>query len=358
MMKKMTAALAALSLLFAVSAYAEDNSAISGTTDAAAVPAAQTVSVEETETELSPYEQAVAAAKAKNPVNPKITEEYRWFVSKYNTTRGRLVRYYDNVYAYNHGSYYLTPFDSKVPEEYFVVDETGTFAVAPIVLDITDAMRAALYGADQGETYMLYGQYCERIADGKGHVGFSGVHEGIDFSNYEGAPLYAILGGTVTRGFDSDGTVAVYNAEYDCTLLYLHCKYSQVKRGDVVEAGDLLAYEGTRGAGSPYTHVEFRYGKFETANPYRNVILQSDCPYPFMQTYFAVKESGRQPVTAAAVTEAQRLRAEAEAAALAEAKETAEPQIQLIDVLESSQGYGFNAAQATVAPEATLPPAK
>ena len=77
-----------------------------------------------------------------------------------------------------------------------------------------------------------------------------------------------------------------------------------------------------------------------------------------MQTYFAVKESGRQPVTAAAVTEAQRLRAEAEAAALAEAKETAEPQIQLIDVLESSQGYGFNAAQATVAPEATLPPAK
>ena len=62
MMKKMTAALAALSLLFAVSAYAEDNSALSGTPDAAAVPAVQTVSIEETETELSPYEQAVAAA--------------------------------------------------------------------------------------------------------------------------------------------------------------------------------------------------------------------------------------------------------------------------------------------------------
>ena len=360
-MKKMTAVLAAMSLLFAVSAYAEDNSALPGTNEAASTPAAQVISIEETASnaELSPYEQALAAARAKNPVNPKITEEYRWFVSKYNTTRGRLVRYYDNVYAYNHGDYYLTPFDSKVPEEYFVVDETGTFAVAPIVLDITDAMRAALYGADQGETYMLYGQYCERIADGKGHVGFSGVHEGIDFSNYEGAPLYAILGGTVTRGYDRDGTVAVYNAEYDCTLLYLHCKYSQVKRGDIVEAGDLLAYEGTRGAGSPYTHVEFRYGRYETANPYRNTILQSDCPYPFMQTYFDVKESGRQPVTAAAVAEAQRLRAEAEAAALAEteAAEEAEPQIQLIDLLESSHGYGFSASE-TVAPEATLPPAK
>ena len=165
-MKKMTAALAALSLLFAVSAYAEDNSALSGTPDAAAVPAVQTVSVEEAETELSPYEQAVAAARAKLPKDPKITEEYRWFVNKYNKTRGFTVQYYDNVYAYNHGSYYLTPFDGTVPAEYFTVDETGTYAVAPIVLDITDAMRAALYGADQGETAMLYGQYCERVGDG------------------------------------------------------------------------------------------------------------------------------------------------------------------------------------------------
>ena len=41
---------------------------------------------------------------------------------------------------------------------------------------------------------------------------------------------------------------------------------------------------------------------------------------------------------------------------VAEAEEEAEPQIKLIDVLESSEGYGFGAAAA--APEATLPPAK
>lgn len=221
---------------------------------------------------------------------------------------------------------------------------------------------------------MLYGQYCERIGDGKGHVGFSGIHEGIDFVNYEGAPLYAILGGRVTRGADRDGTVAIYNAEYDCTLLYLHCEKSQVRRGDIVEAGDLVAYEGNTNSGSPYTHVEFRYGEHQTANPYRNILLQSDCPYAFMQTYFGVKASGRQPVTAAAVMQAQLMREEAEAAAKAEAEaqEAAEKaaeleELNIVDALPGTQeGYGFAgeeaadetpAAEATPVPEATLPPA-
>ena len=356
MMKKITAVLAAMSLLFAVGAYAENNIALPGTRVTESAAAVSTPAAQAAETQESPA--AAEIPVAKNPSSElEITEEYRWFVNKYNNTRGRTVRYYDDVYAYNHGDYYLTPFDSTVPAEYFTVDETGTYAVAPIVLDITDAMRAALYGADQGETYLLYGQYCERVGDGKGHVGFSGIHEGIDFINYEGAPLYAILGGEVTRGADRDGTIAIYNAEHDCTLMYLHCEDSQVRRGDVVEAGAVVGYEGSTNSGSPYTHVEFRLGRHQTPNAYRNSKLESDCPYAFMQTYLGVTESGRQPVTAAAVSEAQRLRAEAEAAALAEAKEAAEPQIELIDVLESSEGYGF-AASETVAPEATLPPAK
>ena len=361
MKKKMTAVLAAVSLLFAVGAYAEDQITLPGTrtqdapaavtTPAAVQPAAVS--------EAPAAEAATPATKVVSDAELEITEEYRWFVNKYKNTRGRTVRYYDNVYAYNHGEYYLTPFDSTVPAEYFVVDAAGTYAVAPIVLDITDAMRAALYGADQGETYMLYGQYCERIGDGKGHIGFSGIHEGIDFVNYEGAPLFAILGGEVTRGDDRNGTIAIYNAEYDCTLLYLHCEDSQVRKGDIIEAGAVVGYEGNAGSGSPYTHVEFRLGKHNSSNVYRNTKLESDCPYAFMQEYLGVVESGRQPVTAAAVMEAQRIRAEAEAAALAEAeaaKEEAEPQIELIDVLDSSEGYGFG--ETAVVPEATLPPAK
>ncbi len=304
----------------------------------------------------------------------ELTKEYRWFVNQYKTVRGRTVTYYDNVYAYNHGDYYLTPFDSTVSDEYFVKDENGVYAVAPIVLDITDAMRTALYGADEGETYMLYGQYCERIAGTKGRVGFSGVHEGVDFCYMDGAKLHAILGGEVTKAGDSNGTVGVYNEEYDVTLLYLHCEDIEVRRGDVVEAGDVIGLEGNKGSGSPYTHVEMRKGRHTSSNTYRDINVESDCPYPVMKEALKVVESGRQPVTAAAVMQAQLMREEAEAAAKAEAEAQEEAEeaaeleaLNIVDELPGTQaGYGFGeetpveetpAAEATPIPEATLPPA-
>lgn len=291
-----------------------------------------------------------------------LTTEYRWFVNKYRYTRGVTVTYYDNVYAYNHGDYYLTPFDSTVPAEYLVVDETGAYAVAPIVLDITDAMRAALYGEDIGETAMFYGQYCERISDKVGRVGFSGVHEGVDFKAGADTPLYAILGGEVTRAGDSNGTVAIYNDDYKVTVLYLHCEEIAVRRGDVVEAGAYIGVEGNKGSGSAYTHVEMRTGRHTSSNAYRNTKLESACPYPVMQMALEVTESGRQPVTAAAVLRAQQMREEAEAAAKAleeqaKAEENAEPEIELVDTLPGAEeGYGFAETTTPAAPEATLPP--
>ena len=369
MMKKIIAVLAAASLLFAVGAIAEENVALPGArVDAPVVqstPAAEETAEAEApaaEVAAEPVTQAEEAAPVLVADDPKetleITEEYRWFISQYNHIRGRTVRYYDDVYCYNHGDYYLTPFDSKLAPEYLTIDESGTYAVAPIVLDITDAMRVALYGEDVGEVSMFYAQYCERRGDGRGRTGFTGVHEGIDFTNAPEAPLYAILGGEVTRAGDSNGTVAIYNAEYDVTVLYLHCEEIEVRRGDVIEAGTYIAEEGKKGSGGTYTHVEMRNGRHTTSNPYRNTILESDCPYPVMQAALGVTESGRQPVTAAAVMEAQRMREEAEAAAKAEAEAAAkaeEPEIELIDVLETTEeGYGF--AETTVVPEATLPP--
>ena len=369
MKRKITAALAIVSLLFAFGAYAEDNTALPGArVDAAAAvstpaaaeetaeaPVEENVAETPTAVDEAPAE-AVAQEEAADTL--EITKEYRWFISQYNHIRGRTVSYYDDVYCYNHGDYYLTPFDSKVAPEYLTVDESGTYAVAPIVLDITDAMRTALYGEDAGEVSMFYGQYCERRGNGHGQTGFTGVHEGIDFTNAPEAPLYAILDGEVTRAGDSNGTVAVYNAEYDVTVLYLHCEDIEVRRGDVIEAGAYIAVEGKKGSGGTYTHVEVRNGRHTTTNPYRNTILESDCPYPVMQAALGVVESGRQPVTAAAVMEAQRMREEAEAAAKAEAEAQAkaeEPEIELVDVLPSAnEGYGFG--EETVAPEATLPP--
>ena len=388
MKKRWITALAALSLMAAVGAYAEDGGALPGArvepdtviNTPAARPAEteddvqDDVQDEEVPVELEPQappepEKAPESAQPRGGL--EITEEYRWFISQYNHIRGRTVRYYDNVYAYNHGDYGLTPFDSHVAEEYLTVDATGTYAVAPLVLDITDAMRTALYGGDVGEVSMLYGQYCERRGDGHGRTGFTGVHEGIDFTHEPEAPLYAILGGEVTRAGDSNGTVGVYNAEYDVTLLYLHCEEIEVRRGDMITAGTQIGQEGKKGSGGTYTHIEMRKGRHTSSNPYRNTILESDCPYALMQTALNVVESGRQPVTAAAVMEAQRMREEAEAAAraaeeaarLAEEAENEEPEVELIDVLPSAdKGYGFGEATAapsaapTKEPEATLPP--
>ena len=217
---------------------------------------------ESTPSETGAPVQAEAAAEPQHQL--KVTTKYRYFISQYHYIRERKVSYFDNVYAYNHGEYGLTPFASTVPEEYFVADETGTLAIAPIVLDITDAMRERLYGADVGETALYYGQYCQREKDRKGVWGYTGIHEGIDFVNVKGAPLYAILGGEVTRGTDKNGTVAIYNAEYDITLLYLHCENSVVRRGDTVEAGAMIAKEGKKnikgGDKTHYTHVELRKG--------------------------------------------------------------------------------------------------
>ena len=386
MKKTMTAALVAASLLFASFALAEgvvtlpgadrnSNRVIVPTPDTGAQlsnrQSLQAVSVQQEETaeEKAAREEAEEAERlaAIEEAGLKLTTEYRWFVSQYRNLRTRKVTYYDNVYAYNHGEYGLAPFDGKVPPEYFVVDSTGAYAVAPLVMDITDAMRVRLYGDDVGEVSLLYGQYCERISDGKGHEGFSGVHEGIDFTSEKGSALHAILGGVVTRAGDSNGTVAIYNEDYDMTVLYLHCYDICVRRGDEVEPDTQIAVEGKKGISgydTYYTHIEVREGRHTTSNPYRNVFLESDCPYPLMQDALGVEESGRQPATAAAVLEAQRMREEAEAAARAEAEAEleaqqaeAEPEIELVDVLpEAGEGYGFTELTPEAAPEATLPP--
>lgn len=336
------------------------------------------------------------AAAAQTPASAlELTTKTRWFNNQYGNTRAVKVTYYDNVYAYNHGQYVLTPFASVVPEQYFVVDENGGYAVAPIVMDITDAMRERLYGGDVGETVMFFGQYCEqsrgktRVNGKPGRVGFTGIHEGVDFKNAPGAQLYAILGGVVTRAGDSNGTVAIYNEQYDVTLLYLHCKKISVHRGDVLEAGAKIALEGNKNTGthlspkgkkrtgSDYTHVELRKGRHTSSSPYRDTKITSDCPYEVMQAALGVTESGRQPATEAAVLRAQQMRQEAEAAAKAaaeaeaaakaaeQAQKDSESDVELLDELPAAQeGYGFGEAtaapevQTTPAAEATLPPSK
>ena len=137
----------------------------------------------------------------------------------------------------------------------------------------------------------------------------------------------------------------------------------------------MIAKEGKKnikgGDKTHYTHVELRKGRHTSSSPYRDIVLTSDCPYAVMQQALGVVESGRQPITAAAVTQAQRMREEAEAKAKAEAeaaqraaeeeaKAKAEAErnsdITIVDNLPGTNaGYGFS--DATTAPQATATPA-
>lgn len=306
------------------------------------------------ETEAAPAQTDVEADDAQADVDTSmLTTASRYFVRS-GYVRRRKVTYYDNVYCYNHKEYVYTPFASEIPSKYFVTDETGCLAIAPIVLDITDAMRERLYGADVGTTALLYGQYCERIQASDRREGFSGIHEGIDFIYQEGAPLHAILDGVVTRAGDRNGTVGIYNETYDITVLYLHTEKISVKRGDTIEAGAQFGFEGNKKSGSPYCHVEVRFGRHTSSSPYRDVFLESDLPYDVMQKALNVSSSGREPITSAAILKAEELLRQAEA----EAQRIADEEAARLKAEEEAQRIADEEAAAAEAAAAAAEAAR
>ena len=108
MKRKWIAALALASLLLAMNAYAED-----AVVQPEETPAAQTeTAAEPKNVEVGPEDTPAAEPEeAAEPENPhELTTQSRWFISQSLHIRRRKVTYYDNVYAYNHGKYGLTPF--------------------------------------------------------------------------------------------------------------------------------------------------------------------------------------------------------------------------------------------------------
>ncbi len=97
---------------------------------------------------------------------------------------------------------------------------------------------------------------------GSGKVGF---HSGVDFAAGRGTPVIAVADGTVTRASWNGGygeCVIVYHGG-GISSLYAHCDNTsssrpvyEVKVGDVVKRGDVLAYVGTTGS-STGNHLHF-----------------------------------------------------------------------------------------------------
>lgn len=104
-----------------------------------------------------------------------------------------------------------------------------------------------------------------------GYVNTPGRHEGIDMQRGIGAPVHALIRGEViniVRGSTGSGglsTIAIYNSQFDKTIIYLHTQpLDSLRVGHTITRGQRIASESWRGVSSSsahHTHVEMRLGR-------------------------------------------------------------------------------------------------
>ncbi|MDR1649047.1 MAG: M23 family metallopeptidase [Synergistaceae bacterium] len=84
------------------------------------------------------------------------------------------------------------------------------------------------------------------------------LHEGIDIPVPKGTPVQAALSGVVSeaRVYNGYGKTVILDHGDGTKTLYAHCSKIAVKRGDYVEAGQVIAYAGSTGR-STTSHLHF-----------------------------------------------------------------------------------------------------
>lgn len=134
-------------------------------------------------------------------------------------------------------------------------------------------------GAKKALSYALYGRSGGRITTGyDGYQNTAGAHEGIDIARSIGSPVRSLLSGRVLRitvgerGRDESSdlsTIAIYNARYDRTVVYLHSAPKRGLRvGQSVRRNTRIGTEdwhGVTAQSSAHTHVELRTGRHDSA---------------------------------------------------------------------------------------------
>ena len=96
------------------------------------------------------------------------------------------------------------------------------------------------------------------ISSAYGYRG-SGWHNGVDFANNRGTPIYASRSGTVTKAVSltySYGNHVVINHGDGFSSLYAHMDYFVVSAGQYVSQGQLIGYMGSTG-NSTGNHLHF-----------------------------------------------------------------------------------------------------
>ncbi len=108
-------------------------------------------------------------------------------------------------------------------------------------------------------------------AEGRLHpvLGYVRPHNGIDLAAYEGTPIYATRGGTVTTAtYDSGaGYYVSINHGDGFSSIYMHMTHYVVSSGEHVSQGELIGYVGSTGL-STGAHLHFGISKNGTyVNP-------------------------------------------------------------------------------------------
>lgn len=86
-------------------------------------------------------------------------------------------------------------------------------------------------------------------------------HQGVDFAGRVGTPIHAVGNGVVVdASFHRDyGNVVLIDHGHGCVTLYAHASRLEVRRGDVVQAGQEIARMGSTGCSTgPHLHFEVR----------------------------------------------------------------------------------------------------
>ena len=150
--------------------------------------------------------------------------------------------------------------------------EDGTRTMLPQLAGDEEPFVYGVYAASETESRWLQWpvQDSRTVWKGNPYGIINGkLHSGIDIPADQGAVILAAADGTVTDvGFDRErGNYLVLDHGDGLTTMYAHCRNVDVKEGDAVKAGEMVAAVGSTGMSTgPHLHFEVRQDG-EAQNP-------------------------------------------------------------------------------------------
>ena len=138
--------------------------------------------------------------------------------------------------------------DNKLIAKARAIDTNLDFFKDKFIIPVDDAIITGVYGS-------------QRILNGKPKW----PHYGLDFAQKEGAPVKAMIDGTVTLSepdlYYTGGTL-IFDHGHGISTLYMHLKEIFVKKGQKVKQGEIIGTVGATGRATG-AHLDVRLNWFD-----------------------------------------------------------------------------------------------